>query len=146
MSNNTLFIATLEQILTNLKNSKLEYLKASDRHNDLNHKRFFNLQSTVRNRYFQDIIVVLRSNKVEIDDLVINRLNFEQRLTSSLGKPKLNVFENCFQLDKKLLELYEKALDLDDSFEIVKTHKFKIEDIIVQNNQFYENKAFTLNS
>jgi len=49
-------------------------------------------------------------------------------------------------LDKKLLELYEKALDLDDSFEIVKTHKFKIEDIIVQNNQFYENKAFTLNS
>jgi hypothetical protein len=83
---------------------------------------------------------------VEIDDLVINRLNFEQRLTSSLGKPKLNVFKNCFQLDKKLLELYEKALDLDDSFEIVKTHKFKIEDIIVQNNQFYENKAFTLNS
>ena len=137
MPNNTLFIATLEQILTNLKNSKLEYLKASDRHNDLNHKRFFN---------FQDIIVVLRSKKVEIDDLVINRLNFEQRLTSSLGKPKLNVFENCFQLDKKLLELYEKALDLDDSFEIVKTHKFKIEDIIVQNNQFYENKAFTLNS
>ena len=83
---------------------------------------------------------------MEIDDLVINRLNFEQRLTSSLGKSKLNVFENCFQLDKKLLELYEKALDLDDSFEIVKTHKFKIEDIIVQNNQFYENKAFTLNS
>ena len=146
MSSNTLFIATLEQILTYLKNSKLEYLKASDRHNDLNHKRFFNLQSTLRNLYFQDIIVVLRSKKVEIDDLVINRLNFEQRLTSSLGKSKLNVFENCFQLDKKLLELYEKALDLDDSFEIVKTHKFKIEDIIVQNNQFYENKAFTLNS
>ena len=143
---NTLFIATLEQILTNLKNSKLEYLKASDRHNDLNHKRFFNLQSTLRNRYFQDIIVVLRLKKVEIDDLVINRLNFEQRLTSCLGKPKLNVFKNCFQLDKKLLELYEKALDLDDSFEIIKTHKFKFENVIVENNQFYEKKAFTLNS
>ena len=146
MPNNTLFIATLEQILTNLKNSKLEYLKASDWHNDLNHKRFFNLQSTLRNRYFQDIIVVLRLKKVEIDDLVINRLNFEQRLTSCLGKPKLNVFENCFQLDKKLLELYEKALDLDDSFEIIKTHKFKFENVIVENNQFYEKKAFTLNS
>ena len=146
MSSNTLFIATLEQILTNLKNSKLEYLKASDWHNDLNHKRFFNLQSTLRNRYFQDIIVVLRLKKVEIDDLVINRLNFEQRLTSCLGKPKLNVFENCFQLDKKLLELYAKALDLDDSFESIKTHKFKFEDVIDENNQFYEKKAFTLNS
>ena len=146
MPSNTLFIAMLEQILTNLKNSKLEYLKASDRHNDLNHKRFFNLQSTLRNRYFQDIIMVLRSKKVEINDLVINRLNFEQRLTSSLGKQKLNVFDNCFQLDKKLLELYEKAFDLDDSFEIIETHKFKIEDMIIQNNQFYENKEFKLNS
>ena len=146
MSSNTLFIATLEQILTNLKNSKLEYLRASDWHNDLNHKRFINLQSTLRNRYFQEIIVVLRLKKVEINDLVINRLNFEQRLTSSLGKPKLNVFKNCFQLDKKLLGLYEKALDLDDSFEIIKTHKLRIEDIIVEKNQLYEKKVFTLNS
>lgn len=146
MSNNTLFIATLEKILTNLKNSKLEYLKASDRHNDLNHKRFFNLQSTLRNRYFHDIIMVLRSKKVEIDALVINRLNFEQRLTSSLGKPKLNIFDNCFQLDKKLLELYEKAYDLDGSFEVIKDHKFKIEHIILQNDKFYSNKAFSINS
>ena len=146
MSRSTLFIATLEQIITNLKNSKLEYLKASDLHNDLNYKRFFNLQSTLRNPYFHDIIMVLRSKKVEINDLVINRLNFEQRLTYSLGKQKLNVFDNCFQLDKKLLELYEKAFDLDDSFEIIKTHKFKIEDIIIQNDQFYENRAFKLNS
>ena len=83
MSSKTQFIAKLEKILTFLKNSKLEYLKASDRFNLPQNKRFFNMQSTLRNRFFQDIASLLRSMNVEMDNLVINKLNFEQIVASS---------------------------------------------------------------
>ena len=86
MSSKTQFFAKLEKILTFLKNSKLEYLKASDRFNLPQNKRFFNMQATLRNRFFQDIASLLRSMNVEMDNLVINKLNFEQIVTSSNTK------------------------------------------------------------
>ena len=43
MVNKNSFIAQLEKLLLHLKNSKLEYLKASDKINPPQIKRYFNL-------------------------------------------------------------------------------------------------------
>ena len=71
-------VALLEKLLTRLKNTKLEYLKAADHANDPGKKRFFNQQAMLRNRFFQEILSELQNQGMNYDDLIISRLNFDQ--------------------------------------------------------------------
>ena len=146
MSTKTQFIAKLEKILTFLKNSKLEYLKASERFNLPHNKRFFNMQSTLRNRFFQDIASLLRSMNVEMDNLVINRLNFEQIVTSSNALINQSHLEKCIELDKKLVKLYGEALEIDSSHDILIHQNEKIIKVIKENTHFLENAGYVLES
>ena len=126
MSNISEYIALLKKILTLLKNSKLEYLKASDESNLPKDKRYFNLQSTFRNRYFQDVTKLLRSLNVEVENLIIHRLNFEQMVISSIKKPNHTHLHKSIELDKNLLSLYDEALELNPTALVLKTHREKI--------------------
>ena len=144
MSSKTQFIAKLEKILNFLKNSKLEYLKASDRFNLPQNKRFFNLQSTLRNRFFQDIASLLRSMNVEMDNLVINKLNFEQIVTSSNTKINQSHLEKCIELDKQLVRLYEEALEIDPNHDVLIHQNEKIAHVIQENIHFLENAGYVL--
>ena len=67
------------------------------------------MQSTIRNRFFQDIASLLRSMNVEIDNLVINRLNFEQITSSINTKTTKSHLQKCIEFDKKLVQLYGEA-------------------------------------
>ena len=144
MSSKTQFIAKLEKILTFLKNSKLEYLKASDRFNLPQNKRFFNMQSTLRNRFFQDIASLLRSMNVEMDNLVINKLNFEQIVSSSNTKIKQSHLEKCIELDKQLVKLYEEALEINPNNDVLIHQNEKITKVIQENIHFLENAGYVL--
>ena len=144
MSSQTQFIAKLEKILTFLKNSKLEYLKASDRFNLPQNKRFFNMQATLRNRFFQDIASLLRSMNVEMDNLVINKLNFEQIVTSSNTKINQSHLEKCIELDKQLVKLYEEALEIDPNHDVLIHQNEKIAHVIQENIHFLENAGYVL--
>ncbi len=144
MSRQTQFIAKLEKILTFLKNSKLEYLKASDRFNLPQNKRFFNMQSTLRNRFFQDVASLLRSMNVEMDNLVINKLNFEQIVTSSNTKINQSHLEKCIELDKQLVKLYEEALEIDPNQDVLIHQNEKIAHVIQENIHFLENAGYVL--
>ena len=144
MSSKTQFIAKLEKILTFLKNSKLEYLKASDRFNLPQNKRFFNMQSTLRNRFFQDIASLLRSMNVEMDNLVINKLNFEQIVSSSNTKIKQSHLEKCIELDKQLVKLYEEALEINPNHDVLIHQNEKIAKVIQENIHFLENAGYVL--
>ena len=144
MSSQIKFIAKLEKILTFLKNSKLEYLKASDRFNLPENKRFFNKQSTIRNRFFQDIASLLRSINVEMDNLVINKLNFEQIVTSSNTKINQSHLEKCIELDKQLVKLYEEALEIDPNHDVLIHQNEKIAHVIQENIHFLENAEYVL--
>ena len=146
MSSQIQFIAKLEKILTFLKNSKLEYLKASDRFNPPENKRFFNMQSTIRNRFFQDVASLLRSMNVEIDNLIINRLNFEQIASSSNTKTTQSHLQKCIEFDKKLVQLYKEALEIDSENEVLKHQNDKIAQVIEENIHFLENTGFVLES
>ena len=144
MSSKTQFIAKLEKILTFLKNSKLEYLKASDRFNLPQNKRFFNMQSTLRNRFFQDVASLLRSMNVEMDNLVINKLNFEQIVSSSNTKIKQSHLEKCIELDKQLVKLYEEALEINPNNDVLIHQNEKITKVIQENIHFLENAGYVL--
>ena len=146
MSTQTQFIAKLEKILTFLKNSKLEYLKASERFNLPQNKRFFNMQSTLRNRFFQDIASLLRSMDVEMDNLVINRLNFEQIVASSNTLINQSHLEKCIELDKKLVKLYGEALEINPSHDILIHQNENIIKVIKENTHFLENAGYVLES
>ena len=146
MSIQTQFIAKLEKILTLLKNSKLEYLKASDRFNLPENKRFFNMQSTIRNRFFQDIASLLRSMNVEIDNLVINRLNFEQITSSINTKTTKSHLQKCIEFDKKLVQLYGEALEIESENKVLKLQNEKITKTIQEDIYLLENAEYILES
>ena len=140
------FVALLKKILNILKNSKLEYLKASDESNSTNDKRYFNLQSTLRNRYFQDITKLLRSLNVEVENLLIHRLNFEQIVISTIKKPNHTHLHKSIKFDQNLIALYDEALTLNPGASILKTHRDKISESISESIYFLENAGFILES
>lgn len=146
MSRSTEYIAILKKILNLLKNSKLEYLKASDESNLSQDKRHFNLQSTLRNRYFQDVTKLLRSLNVEVENLVIHRLNFEQMVISSIKKPNHTHLHKSIELDQNLLRLYDEALELNSAAFVLKTHREKIAESVSEGIYFLENAGFILES
>jgi hypothetical protein len=111
MSKRNQHIATLEKLLTHLKNAKLEYLKAADRALVSEDKRYFNQQAMIRNRFFQEILSELQSLGTSYDDLVVSRFNFDQLLISSIDHLKASAIEKCLEADKMLLDLYRTLFD-----------------------------------
>lgn len=146
MSGSSEYIAVLKKILTLLKNSKLEYLKASDESNVPNDKRNFNLQSTLRNRYFQDVTKLLRTLNVEVEGLVIHRLNFEQMVISSIKKSNHTHLHKCLEYDQKLLALYDEALTLQPNVSFLRNQQNKITESVNEAIYFLENAGFILES
>ena len=146
MSTHTRYIAKLEKILNLLKNSKLEYLKASEAANLTDDKRFFNQQSTLRNRFFQDITSLLRRRNVEVENLQIHRLNFEQMVTSTLIKNNISHVQRAMDCDGKLLELYDEAMVLAPDGENLKFHQEKIAAALAVSAHSLEKSSFVLES
>lgn len=133
-------------MLTLLKNSKLEYLKASDESNHPKDKRYLNLQSTFRNRYFQEVTKILRSLNVEVENLVIHRLNFEEMVISSIKKPNHTHLHKCLQYDQKLLALYDEALDLKPNVPVLKAQCDKVSEAVLESTYLLESAGFVLES
>jgi hypothetical protein len=140
------YIALLKKMLTLLKNSKLEYLKSSDECNQPKDKRYLNLQSTFRNRFFQDITKLLRSLNVETESLIIHRLNYEQIVISTFKKSNHTHLHKCLDYDRKLLELYKEALKLRPDVSDLKSQHDKISESVLENVYFLESAGFILES
>ena len=134
MSKKSQHIALMEKLLMHLKNTKLEYLKASDHVNYSEEKRFFNQQALIRNRFFQDVLSELQALGVTFDDLIISRFNFDQLLVSSIDTFKATVVEKCLEADISLLKLYNEFIDFGE-FENSKLiqHTSTIKDAITKN-------------
>ena len=131
MKNN--FIAQLEKLLLHLKNSKLEYLKASDRINSPKLKRYFNLIATERNKFFQEILSLIQSFNISYDDLIIGRFNYDQLLISSIHEIKSSPFKKCIKSDEILLKIYNKIEEIKGESEIFSYQKNKIKNSLIKN-------------
>ena len=127
------FIAQLEKLLLHLKNSKLEYLKASDRINSPELKRYFNLIATERNKFFQEILSLIQSFNISYDDLIIGRFNYDQLLISSIHEIKSSPFKKCIKSDEILLKIYNKIEEIKGEAEIFSYQKNKIKNSLIKN-------------
>ena len=136
MTKNNKYIALLEKLLTHLKNSKLEYLKAADHADRSEKKRYFNKQALLRNRFFQEILSELQNLGIHYNDLVTSRLNFDQLLISSIDKLRSNAIDKCLESDKFLLETYLSLRDSKFHNEKFLQHSSSIEIAIEQNQIF----------
>ena len=136
MYRNNQYIAILEKLLTHLKNSKLEYLKAADHADRSEKKRYFNKQALLRNRFFQEILSELQNIGIGYDDFVISRLNFDQLLISSIDKLRSNALNKCLESDKFLLDTYLSLRDSEFQNEKFLQHSSSIE-IAIEQNQIY---------
>jgi len=133
MSRNNQYIGILEKLLTHLKNSKLEYLKAADHADRSEKKRYFNKQALLRNRFFQEILSELQNLEIHYNDLVTSRLNFDQLLISSIDKLRSNALDKCLESDKFLLDIYLSLQDSEFQSEKFLQHSSSIEIAIEQN-------------
>ena len=136
MIKNNKYIALLEKLLTHLKNSKLEYLKAADHANRSEKKRYFNKQALLRNRFFQEILSELQNLGTHYNELVTSRLNFDQLLISSIDKLRSNALGKCLESDKFLLEIYLTLQESEFQNEKFLQHSSSIEIAIEQNKVF----------
>ncbi len=136
MSRQNRYIAVLEKLLTHLKNSKLEYFKASDHAIDPEKKRFYNQQGLLRNRFFQDVLRELQQLGMSTDDLVVNRFNFDQLLISTIDTLKASAIEKCVHADETLLSIYAELEDLSDKNNSFKHHTTHLEGAISQNKEW----------
>lgn len=139
MSKKSQHIAMMEKLLTHLKNSKLEYLKAADHANASEEKRFFNKQALLRNRFFQEVFSELQTLGFTHDDLVISRFNFDQLLISSIDTLKATALEKCLQADKMLLELYAEFFEFQESKEKFLLHVDSLETAVKKNHALVVN-------
>lgn len=142
MSRQNRYIAVLEKLLTHLKNSKLEYFKASDHAIYPEKKRFYNQQGLLRNRFFQDVLRELQKLGMSTDDLVVNRFNFDQLLISTIDTLKASAIEKCVHADKTLLSIYAELEDLSDKNNNFKHHTTHLEGAISQNKEWVSTFGF----
>ncbi|MEK9740360.1 MAG: hypothetical protein VW262_04165 [Flavobacteriaceae bacterium] len=143
MTKKNQYIGRLEGLLTHLKNTKLEYLKAADQLNNSEHKRHLNQQAILRNRFFQEILKELHRLGMTLDNLVISRFNFDQLLISSIDILQVSAIEKCIQSDAYLLEKYN---EIQVEFESVSEIDLfsaceKIKDAIEKNQFLIDNFA-----
>ena len=76
----------------------------------------------------------------------INKLNFEQIVASTNKKPNQNHFHKCVELDRKLINLYEEALEIDSENEILKYQNERIAKVVEENIHLLESTGFILES
>ena len=105
-----------------------------------------NLQSTYRNRYFQDVAKLLRSLNVELDNLLIHRLNFEEIVVSSIKKANHSHLHKCLKYDRKLLSLYDEAIALEAKASVLKIQQDKISKSVSESIYLLESAGFILES
>ena len=67
MSINKELLEIYQKALNQCRSAKLSYLKSAYKQHLPEYKRFFNLQATVRNRIYNDLITLVNSKQVELD-------------------------------------------------------------------------------
>ena len=83
--------------------AKLSYLKSADKQHLPEYKRFLNLQATVRNGIYNELLRLLETNVIDSEELFIQKLNREEIMISTLAKEKQNAFTKAIATDESLL-------------------------------------------
>lgn len=138
-------ILGLERLLNATRKDKILYLNAADRQHLPTFKRFFNQQSLLRNRLFNDICSILSQKGVEVDHLLLRRPDIQQFMLTSPNREKKNPFKKLLHADYHLTQILEDILGLETDKSIKEKligHLQKIKAGIIENEGYNEHLAY----
>ena len=118
MSHNKELIELYHMTLNQCRSSKLAYLKTAEKEHLPEYKRFFNLQATIRNRIYNDIITNLHGADIDLGTSFYQNHNREEIMIATLLSEKQNAFSKSIELDEALIEHVSRLLNAIQNIEI----------------------------
>ena len=116
MSINKKLLGFYQKTLNQCRSAKLLYLKAADKQHLPELKRFFNLQATVRNRIYNDLITILDGKSIDLETSLLQNAR-EDIMIARLSSEKQNVFHKEIKSDEKLIENILEIMDCENSLD-----------------------------
>ena len=113
MSRNKELLGIYQKALNQCRSAKLSYLKSADTQHLTEHKRFFNLQATVRNRIYNDLITLVNSKEVELAPSFLQNQNREKIMIATIGSEKQNAFSKAIESDESMIEHMLQIMEID---------------------------------
>ena len=101
--------------LSECRSAKLSYLKAADKQHLPEHKRVLNLQATVRNRIYNDLLSILDEKGLKLSELFLQNHNRGEIMISSLATEKQNAFTKAMEKDESIIKYLFKIIDVEEN-------------------------------
>ena len=118
MSINKELLGVYKKTLNQCRSAKLLYLKSADKQHLPEYKRFLNLQATVRNRIYNDLVMLLNAKGVDLETTLLQNAR-EEIMIARLSSEKQNAFTKGIKSDETLIG---HILDIMDCEENPETH------------------------
>ena len=144
MSINKEILGIYQKALNQCRSAKLSYLKSADKQHLPEYKRFFNLQATVRNRIYNDLIILVNSKEVELAHSFLQNHNREGIMMATIGSEKQNAFSKAIELDESMIGLMLQITEIDVNTETQNELNRFVEKLknSLHTNQIFEKQSF----
>ena len=138
------FLGMYQKALNQCRSAKLSYLKSADKQHLPEYKRFFNLQATVRNRIYNDLIILVNSKEVELAHSFLQNHNGEGIMIATIGSEKQNAFSKAIELDESMIGLMLQITEIDVNTETQNELNRFVEKLknSLHTNQIFEKQSF----
>ena len=118
MSTKKHIIELYQVTLAECRSAKLSYLKSADKQHLPEYKRFFNLQATVRNRIYNELLSILNEKGLKLSELFLQNHNRGEIMISTLATEKQNAFTKAMEKDESIIKYLFKIKDNEESSNI----------------------------
>ena len=144
MSTNKEILGIYQKALNQCRSAKISYLKSADKQHLPEYKRFFNLQATVRNRIYNDLITLVNSKEVELAHSFLQNHNREGIMIATIGSEKQNAFSKAIELDESMIGLMLQITEIDVNTETQNELNRFVEKLknSLHTNQIFEKQSF----
>ena len=144
MSINKEILGIYQKALNQCRSAKISYLKSADKQHLPEYKRFFNLQATVRNRIYNDLITLVNSKEVELAHSFLQNHNREGIMMATIGSEKQNAFSKAIELDESMIGLMLQITEIDVNTETQNELNRFVEKLknSLHTNQIFEKQSF----
>ncbi|MBT4903795.1 MAG: hypothetical protein HON57_01235 [Flavobacteriaceae bacterium] len=140
------FLGSYQKALNQCRSAKLAYLKSADKQHLPEYKRFFNLQATVRNRIYNDLITLVNNKEVELAQSFLQNHNREEIMIATLDSEKQNAFSKAIESDQLVIEHLLQIMDIEDNIDSQNELNRFVEKLknSLHTNQIFEKQSLVL--
>jgi hypothetical protein len=147
MSINKELLGIYQKSLNQCRSAKLLYLKSADKQHLPEYKRFLNLQATVRNRIYNDLVTLLNAKGVDLETTLLQNAR-EEIMIARLSSEKQNAFTKGINSDETLIGYIVDIMDCEEDPEALDLLMSLIDKlkISLKTNQTFEHQNPSLHT